>query len=140
MSRSLVLKIELEILEHFGGRLQCVFDMGNFRLDGNDPMKAYEMLKEYIAYFHLKDGTVDGIIFPPGMGDAKIEEILAMHAETAEEPFVISMEPHLVDFTGLNALVQDASVLEKKISYKDSREAFTDAAHRIFEILERIEK
>ena len=130
----------LEILKHFGGRLKCVFDMGNFRLDGNDPIKAYDMLKEYIAYFHLKDGTVDGIIVPPGMGDAKIEEILAMHAKTSTEPFVISMEPHLVDFTGLNALVQDATVLEKKISYKDSHEAFTDAAHRIFDILERIEK
>ena len=130
----------LEVLKHFGGRLKCVFDMGNFRLDGNDPIKAYDMLKEYIAYFHLKDGTVDGIIVPPGMGDAKIEEILAMHAKTSTEPFVISMEPHLVDFTGLNALVQDATVLEKKISYKDSHEAFTDAAHRIFDILERIEK
>ncbi len=130
----------LEIFKHFGGRLKCVFDMGNFRLDGNDPIKAYEMLKEYIAYFHLKDVTVDGIIVPFGMGDAKIEEILCMHAKTASEPFVISMEPHLVDFKGLNALVQDADILEKKISYKDSREAFTDAAHRIFDILERIEK
>ena len=74
------------------------------------------------------------------MGDAKMEEILGMHAKKATEPFVISLEPHLVDFTGLNALVQDANELKKEISYKDSHEAFTDAAHRVFEMLERIEK
>lgn len=129
----------LEILEHFSGRLKCVFDMGNFRLGGYDPITAYEMLKEYIAYFHLKDGTVDSIIVPPGMGDAKIAEILAMHAKTADKPFVISMEPHLVDFCGLNDLVQDAKELKKEISYANSQEAFTDAANRIFEILKGIE-
>ncbi len=129
----------LEVLQHFGGRLKCVFDMGNFRLGGYDPIKAYELLKEYIAYFHIKDGTTEGIIVPPGMGDAKIAEILSMHAKSAAEPFVISLEPHLVDFCGLNDLVQDAKELKKEISYADSREAFTDAAHRVFDILKGIE-
>ena len=38
-----------ELLDHFSGELKCVFDMGNFVLDGAEPYTAYELLKEDIA-------------------------------------------------------------------------------------------
>jgi hypothetical protein len=67
----------LELMEHFGGRLKCVFDMGNFVLDGHEPYPyGYELLKEHIAYFHIKDSFAEGAIVPAGCGNAHIEEIL----------------------------------------------------------------
>jgi sugar phosphate isomerase/epimerase len=39
----------LDLLQHFGGRLRAVFDMGNFVLDKCDPVAGYELLKNYIG-------------------------------------------------------------------------------------------
>ncbi|NLN05958.1 MAG: sugar phosphate isomerase/epimerase [Clostridiaceae bacterium] len=39
----------LDLLKGFEGRLRCVFDMGNFVLKGYDPLKAYELLYEYLS-------------------------------------------------------------------------------------------
>jgi sugar phosphate isomerase/epimerase len=69
-----------ELLDAFGGELKCVFDMGNYVLEGVDPYpEAYELLKKDIAYFHVKDALAAGAIVPPGRGEAKIREILTAH-------------------------------------------------------------
>ena len=68
-----------ELLDHFSGELKCVFDMGNFVLEGAEPYTAYELLKEDIAYFHIKDALSQGAIVPAGKGEAKIKEILSAH-------------------------------------------------------------
>ena len=74
----------LELLQHFEGRLKAVFDMGNFVLDGHDPYpSAYNTLKDYIAYFHIKDSLFAGAIVPPGKGEAKIKEVLDDYRKTA---------------------------------------------------------
>lgn len=125
----------LEILEHFGGRLGCVFDMGNFALEGYDPMSAYGMLAPYIEYFHIKDSLAAGAIVPPGKGEAKIEEILNLFAKNDASAF-ITLEPHLQTFSGLNALVGKG--FENPYKYDTLQDAFTDAVNKIKEILERI--
>ena len=66
----------LEIAEYFHGKIKCVFDMGNFVLDGYEPMAAYKLLFEHIEYFHIKDALYLGAIVPAGKGEAKIKEIL----------------------------------------------------------------
>ena len=96
----------LDILQYFGGRLKAVFDMGNFVLDGHDPYpNAYTMLREYIAYFHIKDSLFAGAIVPPGRGEAKIKQILDDYRSTATQTTFVTLEPHLQTFDGLNALV-----------------------------------
>ena len=96
----------LDILQHFGGRLKAVFDMGNFVLDGHDPYPgAYNLLREYIAYFHIKDSLFAGAIVPPGKGEAKIKEILDDYRSTATASTFVTLEPHLQTFDGLHALV-----------------------------------
>ena len=128
-----------ELLNHFGGKLRCVFDMGNFLLGGYDPVKAYELLKDYVEYFHIKDALKDGTIVPCGEGDAKIEEILKRFvSENMNKNIYVSLEPHLVDFVGLNTLATHD--LRKKISFKDEKEAFSYAHEKLVKIIQRIEK
>ena len=123
----------LEIAEHFGGRLRLVLDMGNFVLDGYDPVKAYQLLREHIEYFHIKDALYEGAIVPPGCGNAKIGEILCEHKAFAKKDFFISLEPHLQLFSGLNALVGRS--FENPYKYNDAQSAFTDAYNKLLELI-----
>ena len=122
-----------EILDWFGGELKCVFDMGNFVLEGVEPLSAYELLKKDIAYFHIKDALSAGAIVPPGKGEARIGEILAAHAAYAKEPFFVSLEPHLQTFSGLNALVGRS--FENPYQYENQEIAFTDAVNKLKELI-----
>ena len=122
-----------ELLDCFGGELKCVFDMGNFVLEGVDPYPAYELLKPYIAYFHIKDALAAGAIVPPGKGEAKIREILTAHSQTATDDFFATLEPHLQTFSGLNALVGRS--FENPYQYPDAKVAFADAVTKIKELI-----
>ena len=123
-----------ELLDSFGGELKCVFDMGNFVLEGVDPYPAaYELLKPYIAYFHIKDALAAGAIVPPGKGEARIREILTAHSETAKGDFFVSLEPHLQTFSGLNALVGRS--FENPYQYPNAKVAFADAVTKIKELI-----
>ena len=64
----------LRLLKHFKGEYKAVFDMGNFVLDGIEPLETYQKLKPYIEYFHIKDSFYDGKIVPAGKGQAKINK------------------------------------------------------------------
>ena len=124
----------LELLEHFGSELKCVFDMGNFVLEGVDPYpEAYEMLRDYIAYFHVKDALAQGAIVPAGKGDAKIREILNAHRAYAKQDFFVSLEPHLQTFSGLNALVGRS--FQNPYQYADQKAAFSDAVEKLKELI-----
>lgn len=123
-----------ELLDHFGGELKCVFDMGNFVLEGVNPYPvAYGLLKEHIAYFHVKDARYDGAIVPAGKGDAKIKEILSAHSESAKEDFFVSLEPHLQVFSGLDSLV--GREFKNPYQYADQKAAFSDAVTKFKELI-----
>lgn len=120
----------LELMKYFGGGLKCVFDMGNFVLDGCEPYpRAYEMLKEYIEYFHIKDSLSSGSIVPPGCGEARIKDIIEAHGKYAERDFFISLEPHLETFEGLSEIA--TKKFDNPYVYNSREEAFEDAAKRL---------
>ena len=121
------------LLDHFGGELRCVYDMGNYVLEGVDPLAAYPAFQRDIAYFHIKDALAAGAIVPPGKGEAKIGEILSLHKEYAGEDFFVSLEPHLECFSGRNALV--GRTFENPYKYEDERAAFTDAVEKFKELM-----
>lgn len=123
----------LEILNYFGGRLKCVFDMGNFVLDGNNPMEAYKMLYPYIEYFHIKDALYSGAIVPAGCGEAQIKEILDDYRKTSKKDTFISLEPHLQLFDGLKDLV--GKRFENPYKYENKQIAFADAVSKLKELL-----
>lgn len=125
-----------EIYDAFGGEIKAVFDMGNYVLEGVTPYpNGYELLRDGIAYFHIKDALSAGAIVPPGCGEANIKEILSEHVKYAEDDFFVSIEPHLQLFSGLNALVGRS--FDNPYKYNDQREAFTDAVNKLKELLPR---
>ena len=119
----------LEIAEYFGGRIKCVFDMGNFVLDGYEPISAYKLLSDYIEYFHIKDALYAGAIVPAGKGEAKIKEILDDYKENGRKDTFITLEPHLQTFSGLNALVVKS--FDNPYKYDNQKAAFTDAVEKL---------
>jgi sugar phosphate isomerase/epimerase len=123
----------LEILQYFGGKLKCVLDMGNFVLDGYNPMDAYHLLKNHIEYFHIKDALYAGAIVPAGKGEAQIKEILDAYKESDAKDTFITLEPHLQTFSGLNALVGKS--FENPYKYENQKTAFTDAVEKLKELL-----
>lgn len=123
-----------EIYDAFGGEIKTVFDMGNYVLEGVKPYpEAYEMLRDTVAYFHIKDALSAGAIVPPGRGEASIKEILLAHSKYSSEDFFVSVEPHLQLFSGLNALV--GRRFDNPYKYNDAKEAFSDAVIKLKEIL-----
>lgn len=119
----------LDLLDAFGGKLRCVFDMGNFVLEGCKPWPhGYELLKNYIEYFHIKDSMAAGAIVPAGCGEACIGQIL--HAFRAEfnRDVLLSIEPHLQTFDGLNKLV--GKTFENPYQFATAQDAFAEAVWR----------
>ena len=116
----------LRLLEHFGGRLKAVFDMGNFVLGGYDPLAAYDLLQPYIAYFHIKDAA-RGVILPAGEGEGQISELLRRHGDA-----LVTLEPHLFDNGFLRSLSPEQ--LQRAHSYQTAAEAFTAGAHAFFRL------
>ena len=124
----------LDILDTFHGDLKCVFDMGNFVLGGFDPLKdAYPKLKQYIQYFHIKDALAAGAVVPPGCGEGYIKEILDSYVSDFNKDVIITLEPHLQTFDGLNALVGRS--FDNPYKYETQEAAFLDALKRIRSIL-----
>ena len=119
----------LEILEYFNGRLKAVLDMGNFVLDGYNPMNAYKLLEKNIEYFHIKDALYAGAIVPAGKGEAQIKEILDDYKVNGAKDTFITLEPHLQTFSGLNALV--GKTFENPYKYENQKAAFTDAVEKL---------
>ena len=125
----------LELMKEFyGEHFKAVFDFANFVQCKQDTLSAYEMLKPYIAYIHIKDALwSDGSVVPAGHGDGNVEKILKMLKDSGYQGF-LSLEPHLADFAGFSSLEQNAGE-KKKLS---GEEAFTIACEALRKILERI--
>lgn len=57
-------------------------------------MEAYEMLKLYIAYIHVKDARLsDAGVVPAGMGDGNVERILKNAEKAGGYKGFLSLEP-----------------------------------------------
>lgn len=123
-----------DILDVFDGRMKCVFDMGNFVLGGWDPYReAYPLLKRYIEYFHIKDALAEGAVVPPGCGEGHIQEILADYCAASGREVILTLEPHLYIFSGLDQLADRK--FENPYRYETSEEAFLDALSRLRKLL-----
>ena len=123
----------LELVEYFDGKLKCVFDMGNFVLDGYNPIEAYKLLEKYVEYFHIKDALYAGAIVPAGKGEAQIKEVLDLYKAMGKKDTFITLEPHLQTFSGLNALV--GKTFENPYKYENQKAAFSDAVEKLKEVL-----
>jgi len=89
--------------------LRITFDPANFvQCDVETYPHAFNMLKNYIEYMHIKDANYsDHRVVPSGYGDGKLKEILTELYNSGYEGF-LSLEPHLGNFVGFADLEQDA--------------------------------
>jgi sugar phosphate isomerase/epimerase len=90
--------------EFYGEHFKLTFDFANFIQCNEDTLEAFHMLKPYIHYVHIKDALCSNHeVVLPGKGDGNIYSILNMLDDMGYDGF-LSLEPHLVDFSGLDKL------------------------------------
>lgn len=125
----------LELMEALAGpNFKAVFDFANYIEVGQPTLDAYQMMKPYIEYVHIKDADQSRKIVPAGHGTGHVKEILADLIGGGWQGF-LSLEPHLIDFAGLSALERDPA---KRGSQLDGKTAWKLALDALRGILDEI--
>lgn len=126
----------LDLMENFGcENFKAVFDFANFVQCGQETQEAYEMLKPYIVYIHIKDAVAGtGKVVPAGQGDGRVKEILRQLFEDGYKGF-LSLEPHLAMFNGFGALEKGTGEGKAEMT---GEEAYTMAYMALKGILEEL--
>ena len=126
-----------EILDEVhSAHLRAVFDTANFVKCGQSTYpEAYELIRPYLAYMHIKDALADGSVVPAGRGIGQVEKILFSLSQSGYEGF-FSLEPHLGDFKGFSEL-ESKAVEKKEIS---TPEKFTLAYESLKELFQKVEE
>lgn len=123
--------------ELYCDNFKAVFDPANFVQCGQDTKYAYNILKDYIEYMHIKDAILEtGRVVPAGMGDGNLEYILDELFKNGYDGY-LSLEPHLGSFAGLADLELDDKMLDLPQSGEGT---FIIAYRALCDILDRIQK
>lgn len=123
----------LDILTTFSGKIKGIFDPANFIQCKVEILPAFEKLKNYIEYMHIKDCRIsDGFVVPCGKGDGNIEELIRRFDKFDGKHF-LTLEPHLKVFDGLKDLERSggSESVKEEFEYPSNRAAF-DAACTAF--------
>ena len=113
---------------------KAVFDPANFVQCGTDTRLAYEKLKQYVEYMHIKDALSEsGRVVPAGIGDGNLEFIVTDFPKNCGG--FLSLEPHLGAFEGLADLELDDSMLSLP---QGGEGTFTVAFNALKKIIEKI--
>ncbi len=119
--------------EFYGDSFGAVFDPANFVQCGEDTKAAYDVMKNYIKYMHIKDAEADGTVVPSGEGCGNVGFILHSLFENGYGGF-LSLEPHLGSFEGLSGL--EYGDLMKDLP-KGGEGTFTLSYRALMKILEK---
>lgn len=127
----------LEILKALPD-IKGIFDPANFIQCGQDTLQAWELLKPYIKYLHIKDAKADGSVVPAGCGRGNVRFIVADYIKRGGNTFTV--EPHLKAFDGLKTLEKagDESVVGTGFNYSSNSEAFSAGVAAFKNILEEL--
>ncbi len=129
-----------ELMDAFyGDHFKAIFDFANFVQAKQDTLEAYELLKDYIAYIHVKDALWEnGSVVPAGMGDGNVAAILKDLYANDFSGF-LSLEPHLFNFSGFAGLERDKdAIVGGETKVLSGAEAFALAHESLVKILEEI--
>jgi len=129
-----------ELMDAFyGDHFKAIFDFANFVQAKQDTLEAYELMKDYIAYIHVKDALWEnGSVVPAGMGDGNVATILKDLYTNSFDGF-LSLEPHLFNFSGFAGLERGKGAIaggETKVL--SGAEAFALAHESLVKILEEM--
>jgi sugar phosphate isomerase/epimerase len=110
--------------------LKAIFDPANFIQCGQDTKEAWRMLSPYVEYLHIKDAMGDGSVVPAGKGIGNLPYILSEYKGQ-----VLTLEPHLTVFKGLENLENKDKSKINQYSYSSSTEAFSAAVNALKELI-----
>ncbi len=110
-------------------QLKGIFDPANFIQCGQDTKEAWSKLSPYVEYMHIKDALEDGSVVPAGKGAGEIAYLLGEYKGE-----VLTVEPHLSVFKGLEDLEADKKSNIGKYLYPDSQAAFAAAVSALKEL------
>ena len=117
-----------ELYEATGGRMKCVFDHANFISCDIEPFPyAYDVMKDTLCYMHIKDANAEKEMVVAGQGIGRIPETLAAVKNDFEGEFVLTLEPHLIEFDGLQGLESEGHTSNVGNKYADTNAAFAAA-------------
>lgn len=119
-----------EIIHKEIPEIKAVFDPANFIQCGVETISAFDTLLPYIHYMHIKDALADGTVVPSGKGIGNIPKLLEKYSGE-----ILTLEPHLYEFSGLKALEQEGDTSGILQTYKDNREAFDAGVNALKEII-----
>lgn len=115
-------------------QIKAVFDPANFVQCGQDTLQAWEMLAPYVEYMHIKDALANGVVVPAGTGLGNVQAIVRKYA--AQGGKVLSLEPHLTKFVGLQNLEADTVSIVGTMHFENGDEAFDYAANTLYKLVE----
>ena len=119
---------------------KVAFDFANFVQCGENTAECWELLKEHVAYIHIKDavaGKNENVVC--GTGDGQIAKILAKAIREEGYEGFLTLEPHLVLFATLQSLeVVDATEVISENKAKDGAEGYAMQYNALCEILKAI--
>ncbi len=127
-----------DVLDNVGSEhFKAAFDYANFVQCGEDTAACWELLKDNVAYIHIKDavyGKGENVLC--GTGDGKIPQLLEQAIVKEGYQGFLTLEPHLVLFDTLQSLeVVDATEVISENKAKDGAEGYTMQYNALKEIL-----
>lgn len=131
----------LEILSTINSPyFKAAFDFANFVQCGEDTKACYDLLKDFVAYIHIKDAvSSDNDNVPCGTGEGKIAEILRQAIKEDDYEGFLTLEPHLVIFDSLKDLeIKDTSEIIKEAKAKDGADGYRIQYEALTNILNNI--
>ncbi len=113
--------------------IKGVFDPANFVQCGANTLNAWDMLKDYVYYMHIKDALPSGFVVPAGKGAGNVKTIVQEYISLGGTSFTI--EPHLIAFKGLKFLERIGEKRQLSYKYSDSDTAFDVACDSFRELI-----
>lgn len=119
--------------------MKGIFDPANFVQCGVDTMDAWEKLRAYTYYLHIKDALPDGNVVPSGKGIGNVATIVKSYLAAGGKHMTV--EPHLTVFDGLKALEGNGDTSKiGAFTYASADEAFDVACNAIKRIVREVTK
>lgn len=116
-------------------QVKAIFDPANYIQCGVETLHAWQLIKPYVKYLHIKDCFADGSVVPAGKGVGHLPEILKDYQAMAGS--CVTIEPHLTVFEGLADLEKEGeqSAVGQVYRYQSNEEAFAAAVAAFKEMI-----
>ena len=114
-----------DIYNEFGGVIKNVFDHANYISCGVEPYPhAFSLVGRGLSHMHIKDANVAAEMVPAGEGIGRIPETLDALRGLYDGEFILTLEPHLMEFSGLKGLEKEGHTSNLGNRYASPEAAF----------------